>query len=384
MDDSVELSDAPAAEVGDEDADGVSFTDIYVDDEIVDRVETVLRGKRYVKGPVVEEFESAFADTCDTEHAVAVGSGTDAIYLALKASGIGPGDQVFVPAHTFFATVSPVLALGAEPVFVDIDLTTYTMGPLDLEAKAAAAENPAAVIPVHIYGHPAEMHAIPNVAAQHDMVVIEDACQAHGATYRDEPTGSLGDAGCFSFYPSKNVTVAGDGGMLVTDDDELASEARMLRNHGRDDEGVHRRLGLNHRLSEVAAAVGLEQLSHLDEWNQNRRAAARRYTDRLHEVSAVKTPNARRDVDHAYHLYVIHVPDRDDLQDYLEARGIETGIHYEPPVHRTPAVSRRLDEEPTLSRTEWLAERILSLPMHPRITDAEIDAVCDAIEEYYE
>jgi dTDP-4-amino-4,6-dideoxygalactose transaminase len=382
MDDGAELTDA--TETGNMAAEGVDFTDVYVDEEIVDSVAETMRSGRYVKGPTVEEFEARFAELCGTEHAVGVGSGTDAIYLALKASGIGPGDDVFVPAHTFFATASPVLALGANPVFVDIDLTTYTMGPIDLQEKVSAAENPEAVVPVHIYGHPAEMHAIPNVATEHDLTLVEDACQAHGATYRGETVGSFGDAGCFSFYPSKNMTVAGDGGMLVTDDDELAREARMLRNHGRDDDGVHRRIGLNRRMSEVAATVGLDQLDHLPTWNEQRRAAARRYTDRLSEVPQVKTPNERRDVEHAYHLYVINVPDREELRAYLDERGIDTGIHYDPPVHHTPAVRDRLDEIPTLGRTEWLTERILSLPMHPRITEAEIDAVCDAIEEYYE
>lgn len=362
----------------------VAFTDIYVDESIVDRVTDVLRSERYVKGPMVEQFESAFADFCETEHAVGVASGTDAIYLALKAAGIGPGDDVLVPAHTFFASVSPVVELGANPVFVDIDPVTYTMGALSLEEKVAAADNPEAVIPVHIYGHPAEMHSIENVARKHDLALIEDCCQAHGATYRDDPVGSFGDAGCFSFYPSKNMTVAGDGGMLVTDDDELAADARALRNHGRNDDGEHIRLGLNHRLSELHAAVGFEQLDQIDDWNQGRRAAARRYNDRLSDVSGVKVPNERSDVEHVYHLYVIHVPDRDELQETLEEADIETGIHYETPAHQHPAIRKHLDSVPDLTRTEVLTDRILSLPMHPRISDREIDRVCSTIERHYE
>lgn len=362
----------------------VAFTDIYVDESMVDRVSDVLRSERYVKGPVVEQFESAFADYCGTEHAVGVASGTDAIYLALKAAGIGPGDDVLVPAHTFFASVSPVLELGATPVFVDIDPVTYTMGALDLEEKVVEADSPEAVIPVHIYGHPAEMNAIENVARKHDLTLVEDCCQAHGATYQGEAVGTFGDAGCFSFYPSKNMTVAGDGGMLVTDDDALARAARELRNHGRNDDGAHVRLGLNHRLSELHAAVGVEQLDHIEDWNQQRRAAARRYGDRLSDVSAVKTPNERSDVEHVYHLYVIHVPDRDELRTTLEENDVETGVHYETPAHQHPAVRRQLNSMPTVTRTEALTDRILSLPMHPRLTDAEIDRVCETIERHYE
>ncbi|AQL44831.1 hypothetical protein BV210_18880 (plasmid) [Halorientalis sp. IM1011] len=362
----------------------VEFTDIYVDEAMVDRATEVLRSGRYVKGPMVERFEAAFAEFCGTDHAVGVASGTDAIYLALRAAGVDPGEDVFVPAHTFFATVSPVLELGANPVFVDHDPDTYTMDPRDLAEKVAAADDPAAVVPVHIYGHPADMDAIGDVAEAHDMAMIEDACQAHGATDGGDRAGSLGDAGAFSFYPSKNMTVAGDGGILTTDDPDLAREARMLRNHGRDDDGEHVRLGLNHRLGELHAALGLEQLQHVDDWNEKRRAAAQRYTDRLEDVEAVTTPDTRDDTEHVYHLYVIQAPDRDDLQDSLNDAGVETGIHYPVPTHEHPAVAERLDGSPQVPRTERLTERILSVPMHPRITDTEIDRVCAAIERHYD
>jgi dTDP-4-amino-4,6-dideoxygalactose transaminase len=333
---------------------------------------------------MVEQFESAFADFCETDHAVGVASGTDAIYLALKADGIGPGDDVLVPSHTFFATVSPVIELGARPVFVDIDPATYTMGPMDLKEKVEATESPEAVLPVHIYGHPAEMPAIRNIAAEHDLTVIEDSCQAHGATYDGDKVGSFGDAGCFSFYPSKNMTVAGDGGMLVTDDDELAATARTLRNHGRNESGEHVRLGLNHRLSELHAAVGFEQLDKIDDWNRKRRAAASRYTDRLSNLGPVTAPTERADATHVYHLYVIQVPDREELRTTLESNGIETGIHYETPAHQHEAIRQHLYPDPRVPRTERLVDRILSLPMHPRITDAEIDTVCETIEQHYD
>ncbi|WP_424020049.1 DegT/DnrJ/EryC1/StrS family aminotransferase (plasmid) [Halorientalis pallida] len=362
----------------------VEFTDIYVDEAMVDRATEVLRSGRYVKGPMVERFEAAFAEFCGTDHAVGVASGTDAIYLALKAAGVEPGDDVFVPAHTFFATVSPVLELGANPVFVDHEPVTYTMDALDLGERLRAADQPAAVVPVHIYGHPADMGAIREVADAHDLAVIEDACQAHGATYEGEPVGSLGDAGAFSFYPSKNMTVAGDGGMITTDDPDLAREARMLRNHGRNGDGEHVRLGLNHRLSELHAALGHEQLGHVDDWNEHRRSAAERYTDRLTDVDAVTPPQTRSESEHVYHLYVIQVPDRADLRDALDDAGVQTDIHYRVPAHEHLAVERHLDESPRVPRTETLTDRILSLPMHPRITDTEIDRVCAAIERHYD
>ncbi|MBV0923067.1 DegT/DnrJ/EryC1/StrS family aminotransferase [Halomicroarcula limicola] len=362
----------------------VPFTDVYVDDTIVERVVETVESRRYVKGPRVEELEAQFAETCGVDHAVGVSSGTAALYLTMKAAGIGPGDDVLVPAHTFFATVSPVVELGANPVFVDVDPQTYTMSGTDLAEKAEDAESPEAVVPVHLYGQPAAMDAIHGVSDAHDLTVIEDSCQAHGATYRGDPTGSLGDAGCFSFYPSKNMTVAGDGGILVTDDADLARTARELRNHGRDGEGNHVRVGLNHRMNETSAAAGIEQLSHLADWNAERAAAAERYNERLDDVDAVELPMQMDDATHVYHLYVVQVPDRDGLRTHLDAKGIQTGVHYDPPVHQTPAMRDALDEIPSLPVTEELSKRIVSLPMHPRITDEEIDRVASEIRGYHE
>jgi len=362
----------------------VPFTDVYVDDAIVDSATETLESCRYVKGPRVEALEKQFADTCDAAHAVGVSSGTAALYLAMKAAGIGEGDSVLVPGHTFFATASPVIELGADPVFVDVDPETYTMSEFDLARNAEATDSPAAVVPVHLYGQPAEMDSIGRIAETHGLTVIEDCAQAHGATYHGDPVGSFGDAGCFSFYPSKNMTVAGDGGMVVTDDEALARTAKQLRNHGRDDEGAHVRMGLNHRLDEVSAAVGIEQLSHLADWNADRAAAAQRYHEGLADVAEVTLPTERDDRTHVYHLFVVQVPDRDELRASLEADGVGTGIHYDPPVHLTPAMQAELDESPSLPETEQLCDRILSLPMHPRITEDEIDRVCGAIRRYYE
>lgn len=362
--------------------DTVPFTDIRVDDETIDEVVSVLESGRFVKGPVLERFETKFADQCGVDHAVGVSSGTAALLLALKAAGIGPGDQVFVPGHTFFATVSPVVTLGADPVFVDIDPDTGTIDPDELAEAVEDADQPAATIPVHIYGGMADMSAINEIAAEHDLFVLEDSCQAHFGTREGQTAGSAGDAGAFSFYPSKNMTVAGDGGMVTTDNEQLAERMRALRNHGRDDDGEHVRLGLNYRLDETNAAVGLGQLERIRAWNESRHRAAQRYTKRLSDIDDVVTPYAPPEAFHVYHLYVIQVPDRERLAAFLNDRGIETSVHYETPAHQHPAIEAWAGET-TLPRTESLVDRILSLPMHPRITDDEIDRVCAAIEEYY-
>jgi dTDP-4-amino-4,6-dideoxygalactose transaminase len=362
---------------------GIDVVDVYVDEAIVDRARSVLESERYVKGPALGAFEEAFATFCGTEHAVGVSSGTAALSLAMESYGVGPGEEVFVPGHTFFASVSPVLALGATPRFVDCDPETYTIDTEDLAAKAEASDAPSAVVPVHLYGQPAAMDRVTEIAAEHDMSTIEDACQAHGARYRGERAGSLGDVGCFSFYPSKNMTVGGDGGMLVTDDAERAARARELRDHGRNEAGEHVRLGLNYRLDELKAAIGDEQLAHLPDWNRRRREIARRYSDRLSAIPDVRTPTVAPGVEHVFHLYVIDVPDREALRGTLGDRGIGTGIHYPTPAHRHAAIEAELGTVEVLPVTEGLCERIVSLPMHPRLTDGEVDRVCAAIAAHY-
>ena len=365
--------------------DDVSFTDIYVDDAIVDRVSDVLDSQRYVKGPALETFEQRFADACGTDHAVGLSSGTAALLLSLQAAGIGDDDDVFVPGHTFYASVSPILELDANPVFVDIDPSTYTIDTDSLTEAIEAADAPEAVVPVHLYGQMAAMDDISALAAEYDVTVVEDACQAHFAERDGETAGTVGDAGAFSFYPSKNMTVAGDGGMLVTDRDDIAERACQLRNHGRDETGTHQTLGLNYRMDETNAAVGIEQLKQVQDWNHQRNAAAQQYTDRLSDIEPVITPTAADDGLHVYHLYVIQVPavDRDDLRTFLDDHGIETGIHYETPAHQHPSVADRITDV-SLPETERLCDRIISLPMHPRLTDADIDHVCTTIERFFE
>lgn len=360
----------------------VPFTDIYMDEEMIQSVVDVLESGRYVKGPRAEQFENEFAERCNTDHAVAVNSGTSAILLALKSCDIGGGDEVLVPAHTYFASVSPVLALDAEPIFVDVDRDTFTMDVEDLRAKIDEAANPEAVIPVHLYGQMAEMEEITDIAEAHDLDVVADACQAHFAERDGRKAGSIADVGAFSFYPSKNMTVAGDGGMLVTDDDAVAERARAFRNHGRDEDGVHQHLGLNHRMSETLAAVGNEQLQHIENWNEGRRRAAATYEDRLAPIDEIVTPTETGPNTHVYHLYVVQVPDREELRQHLEKHGVDTGIHYPTPAHEHPAVIDRVGEH-SCPEAERICDRILSLPMHPRMDEAEIEYVCDQIARYY-
>jgi dTDP-4-amino-4,6-dideoxygalactose transaminase len=360
----------------------VEFTDIYVDDAIVERVAEVLRSGRYVKGPVLEDFEAEFAAATGVDHAVGVSNGTAALLLAMKALDIGAGDEVFVPAHTYFATVSPVLELGAKPVFVDIDPERYTMDPEELRSAVAEAENPAAVVVTHMHGQPADMDPIVDIATGTDLALVEDAAQAHLATCHDERVGSFGDAGCFSFYPTKNMTVGGDGGMITTDDQDMASRARALRNHGRDESGEHVTLGLNHRLDETNAAVGREQLERLPDWNAARRAVAARYDDLLADVEPVETPTTTAGSEHVYHHYAVQVPDRPSFRAYLGDNGIATQVHYEKTASQHEAVRTRVEPAATPVASDLL-DRLVSLPMHPRLTDEEIEYVGETIRGYY-
>lgn len=363
-------------------AERVEFTDVYVDDAIVDHAVEVLRSTRYVKGPVVEQFEEEFADLCGTDHAVGVSNGTAALLLAMKALDLGQGDEVFVPAHTYFATVSPVLEVGAEPVFVDIDPERYTMAPNDLVNAVEAADAPAAIAVTHMHGQPAAMDPILDIAEEYDLAVIEDAAQAHGAEYQNDRVGTFGDVACFSFYPSKNMTVGGDGGMIVTDNDAIDSYVRQLRNHGRDEDGIHQTLGLNYRLNEVNAAVGREQLTHLMDWNQARNDIGQKYTSRLNDIEEVVTSMVADDAFHVYHHYPIQVPDRESFRLALDEQGIDTAVHYENAVHEQPAVESRV-KSANNPRAEHLCDRIVSLPMHPRLADEKVDRVCKTIREYY-
>jgi dTDP-4-amino-4,6-dideoxygalactose transaminase len=350
----------------------------YVDDAIRQAVLRVVDSGRYILGPETSAFEEEFARAIGTRHAVAVANGTCAIHLTLLALGIGSGDEVLVPSHTAFPTVEAIFDAGATPVFVDID-RSYTVDPGDLERRITKKTR--GMIPVNLYGHPVDVDAVSRIAEEHDLFWIEDCCQAHGAQWRGRMVGSFGDAGAFSFYPSKNLTVLGDGGMVTTNRDDVAETVRKLRDHGRSDKHRHVVVGYNMRFNEIQAAAGRIQLSHLSEFTARRRAIAARYNASLAEL--VGTPEEAPEASAVYHLYVVQTGRRDDLAAFLKDRGIETGIHYPVPNHRQPATLSRLNPPP-LPVTERIVERILSLPMFPMLSDEEADFVSAAVREFFE
>ena len=353
----------------------IPLSKMYVDDQMREAVLKVLNSGRYIGGQNLTGFEEEFANLCNTEHAVGVSSGTSAILLSLMALGIGEGDEVIVPSLTFIATATPARFLGGTLVYADVDPVTYTVDPAEVQRKISPRTK--AIIPVHLYGHPCNMDPISELAKAHNVLVIEDACQAHCASYKGKKTGSLGDIGCFSFYPSKNMTVLGDGGMITTDDTELAQRVRMLRDHGRTQKYVHELLGLNCRLSEIHAAIGREQLKHLAEWDHKRREIATRYNALLQD-SGVSVPVERQWAEHVYHMYVIRTKHRDRLASYLKEKGIETGIHYPVPLHRQPCLSADV----YLPVTEKYVDEVLSLPMHPQLSDEEVEYIASEVRNF--
>lgn len=351
--------------------------------EIDAAIAQVLENGWYILGQQVTAFEKEFAAYLGVAYAVGVASGTDALHLALRACDVGPGDLVFTVSHTAVATVAAIELCGARPVLVDIDPGDFTM---DARALADALKRvrgrPKAVIPVHLYGHPADMAAIVEIARQHDLRVIEDCAQSHGATYHGKKTGTLGHIAAFSFYPTKNLGALGDGGMVVTDDAELAQRVRLLREYGWKERYVSHIPGLNSRLDEVQAAILRVKLRYLDAENEKRRRLAQEY-DTLLAGTGLTLPKARPGVGHVYHQYVIRTRHRDALQVYLQERGTGTLIHYPVPVHLQPAYAGRVTEGMPLPRTEAVVGSILSLPMYPELEIDRVQAVARQIAEWY-
>ncbi|MDP2675107.1 MAG: DegT/DnrJ/EryC1/StrS family aminotransferase [Dehalococcoidia bacterium] len=350
-------------------------------DQIIPQIEQVLSGMKLFLGENGYQLEEEFAQYCGSRFGIGVGSGTDALYLALLATGVGPGDEVITVSHTFIATVEAIVGTGARPVFIDIDPATFNMDASQLEA--AVTPRTRAVIPVHIYGHPADMSPVLAVARKHRLLVVEDACQAHGGEYRDARVGSMGDAAAFSFYYSKNLGAYGEGGMVVTKDRDIATRVQLLRNHGAKDRYHHSIQGINSRLDEVQAAILRIKLPHLDSWNTMRRTCARHYDQQLAEIDQVVTPQEQPYAKHVYHLYVIRVRDRDGLQRWLKSHGVATGVHYPVPSHLQEACSAYGYLAGSLPVTEAFADQVLSLPMYPELTVDQISYVCQTIRDYF-
>lgn len=323
-------------------------------------------------GTNVRAFESEFAAYCQVAYALGVGSGTDALYLALRACGIRPGDEVVTVAHGFIATVEAIVQLGAVPVYVDIDPATYTLDP----ARLAAAVGPRtrAVVPVHLYGQPADMPPIMDIARRYGLVVVEDARQAHGATDRGHRAGGVGDAAAFSFSPAKNLGAYGDAGAVTTNSRAIAECVRALRDHGAAGEHEHQELGICSHLDELQAAVLRVKLRHLDDWNERRRGHARAY-DELLAGATVERPAARPAGEHVFHRYVVQVPDRDRVRQALADRGVATGVHYPIPIHQQPAARGIGRVAGGLRVTEAVARRVLSLPIYAELQPEQRDYV---------
>jgi dTDP-4-amino-4,6-dideoxygalactose transaminase len=360
----------------------VPFVDLHAQHaplrrEIERAVAAVLDRGDFVLGGEVDRFETDYAAFIGAQHAIGVGTGLSAIELALRAFGVGPGDEVITPANTFIATVLAIISAGATPVFVDMDPATYT-----IDARATAASVTArtrAIVPVHLYGQPVDLDGIMAVAARHNLLVIEDAAQAHGARYKGKRAGSLGHAAAFSFYPSKNLGAIGDGGLITTSDDAAAEKMRLLRNYGQRVKYYHSVAGTNSRLDTLQAAVLRLKLPHLDGWNAARRRHADAYASRL--PGDVRPPATAAGVEHIFHLYVIETERRDALQAALKARRIDTGIHYPVPAHLQEACVHLGYRPGAFPATEAAAGRILSLPMYAELTDQQIDYVAEAIRE---
>jgi dTDP-4-amino-4,6-dideoxygalactose transaminase len=296
------------------------------------------------------------------------------------ALNIKRGDEVIIPSFSFISTATPIIEVGAKPVFVDIEAKTYTVDPEKI--REAVTKRTKAIMPVHLYGHPANMDPIMEIAEESDMYVIEDACQAHGAEYKGKKVGGIGHVACFSFYPSKNMTVCGDGGAVVTNNGEIAETVRKLRDHGRRDKYVFELKGYNLRFNEIQAAIGIKQLEKLPEWNEARRNIARMYNQALEGL--VTTPVEEPWAKHVYHLYVIRTKKRDELREFLSRHGISTLVHYPVPIHKQPAITSALGAQPALKNTEKLAEEVLSIPMYPTLTNREIKYVSDKITKFFE
>lgn len=349
--------------------------------EIDGAIERVLRRGWFVLGEEVEAFEIEWAAYCGAAHAVGVGNGTDAIEIVLRAAGIGRGDEVIVPALTAAFTALAVSAAGATPVFADVDPARYTLDPAAFEA--AITPRTQAVLPVHLYGCPADMTAIGDIARRYHLLVIEDAAQAHGATYGGRRAGTLGDVAIFSFYPSKNLGAYGDGGAIVSNDASLAAKARLLRHGGQRVTYEHELAGVNSRLDEIQAAILRAKLPHLEAWNARRQALAARYGTALAGSGDLVLPSTPPDTTHVFHLYAVRSKAREALRDYLAGAGVGTGTHYPKAVPLQPAFAGQSPAPGTWPHAEAIAGDILSLPMFPQLEDGEVRQIANLMRIFF-
>jgi dTDP-3-amino-3,4,6-trideoxy-alpha-D-glucose transaminase len=348
--------------------------------ELMETVERIARDSAFTLGPELERFEGAFAEFCGTEYAAGVSSGTAALEIALRALEIGPGDEVIVPTYSFIATAEAVSTVGATPVIVDVDPETALITAETVERALTAKTR--CVIPVHLFGRPVDMDPLLALCRERGIAVVEDACQAHGALYKGNPVGSLGDAGCFSFYPTKNLGGWGDGGALVTSDAALDAKVRLLRSHGEGIRHHHELATGTHRLDTLQAAILEVKLRRLPAWNQRRRDAADALRAGLEGSSVIAPAAAAADSDHVYHLFVVRSAQRDALRDHLDARGVASAIHYPTPIHLQPAYAELGLDRGDLPVAERLASENCSLPIFPAIEDSQIAEIVAAVKGF--
>ena len=340
----------------------------------INTVTDVLRSCMIAEGVYVTEFEKAFADYIGVKYAVAVNSGTSALHAALLAHGIGTGDEVITTSFSFIATANSILFTGAKPVFADIEYDTFNIDPNDIVNKITSKTK--ALMPVHLYGHSADMKIIMEIAQDHNLVVIEDACQAHGAICRGKNVGSFG-TGVFSFYPTKNMTT-GEGGIITTNNSRVAEYAKMVRSHGSKQRYIHEIIGYNMRMTNISAAIGLIQLEKLDNFIQIRQKNAKILSDSLRNIGNIIIPTIRNEYNHVFHQYTIRVKKRNKFSEILKTNGIDTGIYYPIPIHRQP-IYRKLGYNDNLLECEIAAQEVLSIPVHPAISENELAAIIDCI-----
>jgi dTDP-4-amino-4,6-dideoxygalactose transaminase len=363
----------------------VPFLDLKVqyrqiESEVLPVVTEAMQNGAFIGGPQVSGFEEEFAAFCDSRYCVGVGSGTDALRFALMAAGVGGGHEVITVPNTFIATTEAISQTGARPVFVDVDPQTCNLDPEKIEAKITARTK--AIVPIHLYGQPADMDPITEIADRHGLAVVEDACQAHGALYKDKKAGSMGLAGCFSFYPGKNLGAFGEGGAVVTQEERTAETIRMIRDHGQNKKYYHDVEGYNGRLDAIQAGVLRIKLKRLAAWNESRRKNAAYYNERLSDIPGIQLPVEADYARSVYHLYVIHTDRRDAMQQFLADKGIATGLHYPKPLHLQNAYAHLGLAEGAFPAAENSARHLLSLPMFAELTRDQMDYVADSIKEF--
>ena len=349
--------------------------------EINTAIQQILKNSAFILGSPVSIFEDAFAQFCNVKYAIGIASGTGALHLALRALGVGIGDEVITVPHTFFATAEAIIHTGATPIFIDVEDQYFNIDPSKLEA--AVTEKTKAIVPVHLYGQCADMESILEISKRYNIPVVEDAAQAHGAKYNGVSAGGFGNATCFSFYPGKNLGAYGDAGAVVTNNEDLATKIRMLRNHGRTEKYVHKIIGYGERIDALQAAILNVKLTHLKEWTKKRVNVAHRYSKLLREVNQIITPPVRPNSEHVFHLYVIKCQQRDTLLKHFNQNNIQAGIHYPIPLHLQPALKYLGYKPGDFPVSEELSSSIISLPIYPELSEVDVNRIVHAVKDFY-